>query len=105
MTVLAIPINVPAGANCLSFDFRFLSEEYPDFINSQFNDAFIAELDSSDLGLVGLDVISGLENDFALDRDRRSADGPLGQAGLVGAQWRRERRTAARARRCGPRRR
>src|SRR3954464_6237041 len=30
VTVLAIPISVPAGANCLSFDFRFLSEEYPD---------------------------------------------------------------------------
>ena len=34
VTVLAIPISVPAGANCLSFDFRFLSEEYPDFVDS-----------------------------------------------------------------------
>ena len=104
MTVLAIPINVPAGANCLSFDFRFLSEEYPDFIDSQFNDAFIAELDSSTWVSSG-PVITGLENDFALDANGRPADGPLGQAGLSARRRRRERRTAARARRCAPRRR
>jgi hypothetical protein len=71
-TVLAIPITVPAGANCLSFDFRFLSEEYPNFVGSQFNDAFIAELDSSTwtTSSSATDAtISGLDNDFALDPD------------------------------------
>ena len=81
VTVLAIPINVPAGANCLSFDFRFLSEEYPDFINSQFNDAFIAELDSSTWVSSG-SVIGGLENDFALDATGAPLTVHSAQAGL-----------------------
>jgi hypothetical protein len=71
-TVLRIPINVPVGTgiNCLSFDYRFLSEEYPDFITSQFNDAFVAELVTRG----GLSTwttsgseITGLASDFALD--------------------------------------
>jgi hypothetical protein len=69
-TVLAIPIVVPAGANCLSFDFRFFSEEYPTFVGSSFNDAFIAELDASTWTTAG-STITGLENDFALDPDGR----------------------------------
>lgn len=41
VTVLKLDVNVPASANCLSFDFRFLSAESP----GTFNDAFVAELD------------------------------------------------------------
>jgi hypothetical protein len=43
--VLRIGIDVPAGARCLSLRFRFLSEEYPEYVHTGFNDAFIAELD------------------------------------------------------------
>lgn len=52
-TVIQTGFNVPlspAGAplaTCLSFDLRFLSEEYPDRIASAFTDAFVAELDTS----------------------------------------------------------
>ena len=46
-TVLSLVLNVPGGADCLALDYRFLSEEYPDYVNSEFNDAFIAELDGS----------------------------------------------------------
>ncbi len=46
VSVLQVGLQVPAGANCLSFAFRFLSEESPDPANP-FNDAFIAELDES----------------------------------------------------------
>jgi hypothetical protein len=46
VTILKIDLSVPAGVNCLSsLDFRYLSEEYPKFVNTSFNDAFIAELD------------------------------------------------------------
>lgn len=45
--VLKIDLNVPAGANCLSFGFRFLSEEYPEYVGKKYNDAFIAELDKN----------------------------------------------------------
>lgn len=48
-TQLAIRMNRPAGATCFSFDFSFLSEEFPEFIGSQFNDAFTAEIIESDI--------------------------------------------------------
>jgi hypothetical protein len=43
VTILRIRIRVAKGANCLSFRFKFLSEEYPEFAGSEFNDAFLAE--------------------------------------------------------------
>ena len=36
----------PAGGNCLAFDFKFLSEEFDEFVNKGFNDAFIAQLNT-----------------------------------------------------------
>jgi hypothetical protein len=47
VTVLRVAVTVPAGANCLSLDFRFLSEEFPTFVGGTVNDAFVAELDGS----------------------------------------------------------
>jgi hypothetical protein len=48
VTVLKVDLNVPASTNCMTLDFRFLSEEYPEFVGDNFNDAFVAELDTSD---------------------------------------------------------
>ncbi len=42
-TVLKLDVKVPSGANCATFSFRFLSEEYPEYVGRQYNDAFIAE--------------------------------------------------------------
>jgi hypothetical protein len=47
VTTLAIDLNVPAGRNCVQFDFAFYSEEFPEYVGTEFNDAFVAELDSS----------------------------------------------------------
>ena len=47
VSILKTDFTAPAGANCLTFDFKFLSEEYPVFVGSSVNDAFIAELDTS----------------------------------------------------------
>jgi hypothetical protein len=49
VTVLEIPFVTPAGAgaSCLSFDLRFLSEEYPSRLASAFDDAFVAEMDAT----------------------------------------------------------
>lgn len=47
VSVLKVDLAVPATANCLSFDFQFYTEEYADFVGQQYNDAFIAELDTT----------------------------------------------------------
>jgi hypothetical protein len=47
VVIMRIDLDIPRGANCLSFNFRFLSEEYPEFVDDIYNDAFIAELDRS----------------------------------------------------------
>jgi hypothetical protein len=47
VTVLRVDFTAPADANCLSFDFRMLSREYPSYVGGKYNDAFIAELDKS----------------------------------------------------------
>jgi hypothetical protein len=47
VTILRIRVAVPKQANCLSFRFKFLSEEYPEYVGSEFNDAFLAEIDHS----------------------------------------------------------
>jgi CSLREA domain-containing protein len=65
VTVLKVDMNVPAQANCLTIDFRFLSDEYPQFVNSSFNDAFIAELDSTTWTTSGSTISA--PNNFAFD--------------------------------------
>jgi hypothetical protein len=45
VTVLKVGVNVPAGANCATLDYRFLSEEFDEYVGSEYNDAFIAEID------------------------------------------------------------
>jgi hypothetical protein len=71
VSVLRITVRVPSSANCLSFRFRFLSQEFPKFVGSQYNDGFIAELDSStwDSGANGsvTDPHISAPRDFAVD--------------------------------------
>ena len=47
VTILKVDLTVPSGRNCLSVDFRFFSEEFPEFVGKSVNDAFVAELDQS----------------------------------------------------------
>jgi uncharacterized repeat protein (TIGR01451 family) len=65
VTILKIDLQVPANRNCLTFDFRFLSEEFPEYVGSSFNDAFIAELDSSTWSTSGSTITAA--NNFAFD--------------------------------------
>ncbi len=65
VTVLRIDLDVPVGANCLSIDFRFLSDEYPEYVNSIYNDAFIAELDTSTWTTSGSTITA--PNNFTFD--------------------------------------
>ena len=87
VTVLKTDISVPTGANCLTFDFKFLSEEYPGFVGTQYNDAFIAELDNSTWTTTG-SVISA-PNNFAFDSSNNvvsiNSTGLGGMSGAAGA--------------------
>jgi hypothetical protein len=67
VTTFPVTFTALAVNGCLGFDYRFLSEEYPRFIHSEFNDAFIAELDTTTWS-TSAGTISGLPgSDFALD--------------------------------------
>jgi len=67
VVVLRIDLDVPASANCLvGMDFRFLSEEYPEYVGTRYNDAFIAELDRSTWRTSGVSDIVAPDN-FAFD--------------------------------------
>ena len=48
LVTLKVDVDVPSGLNCLRTDFRFLSEEFPEYVGQTVNDAFVAELDQSD---------------------------------------------------------
>jgi hypothetical protein len=68
-SVLRIPFT--ATGTCLRFDVAFLSDEYDEFLNDQYNDAFIAELDSSTWSTSGSAIDA--PGNFAFD----DADRPL----------------------------
>ena len=65
VSVLRIDLNAPAASNCLTFDFKFLSEEFPFYVGSQFNDAFIAELDATTWTTTASTITA--PNNFAFD--------------------------------------
>ena len=65
VSILKLDLNVPAGVNCARFNFAFYSDEFPEFVGSSFNDAFIAELDSSTWTTSGSTITA--PNNFAFD--------------------------------------
>lgn len=66
VTVLRIDLDVPSGVNCLvGIEFRFLSDEYPEFVGTAFNDAFILELDATSWTTSGSEISA--PDNFAFD--------------------------------------
>ena len=62
---LGLQLRVPADRNCANVDFAFYSEEYPEWVGSEFNDTFTAEVGGTDLTISGTEVIAPLN--FAFD--------------------------------------
>ena len=83
VSVLRLRVPVTANDNCLSFEFRFLSEEFPEFVNAGFNDAFIAELRNSNWS-TNSGAISA-PNNFAFD----AANNPITIDSVGEPPWRR----------------
>lgn len=79
VTILRIVVRVPEGKNCLSFRFKFLSDEFPEFVDAQYNDAFIAELGTSDWSTFS-------KEDPRIEAPNNFAAGPDGNPISVNAQ-------------------
>ena len=88
VSILRLDLQVPSGAQCLAFDFTFGSEEYPEFVGS-FNDAFLAELDTSSWVMSGNTITA--PHNFALDSEGGvvSVNGTFFDPGrvIVGGGW------------------
>jgi hypothetical protein len=85
VSILRIDLNAPLGSNCLTFDFKFLSEEWPFYVGSAFNDAFIAELDATTWTTSG-SVITAPDN-FAFDSSHNVVSiNSTGLGGMSAAQ-------------------
>ena len=65
VSILRLDLMIPAGADCLSFDLAFQSEEFPEYVNLGFNDAFLAELDTSNWSVEGATITA--PHNFAFD--------------------------------------
>lgn len=53
---MEMELDVPFGANMMTFDFKFFSEEFPQFIDSQFNDGFVVEIGESSFTVDGSEL-------------------------------------------------
>ena len=79
VTILKVDLNVPVGLNCLSIDFRFLSDEYPEFVDTTLQRRVhrrarhlgLDDLGLRDHGAPQLRVRSGPQRDLDQRRRRR----------------------------------
>lgn len=69
--ILKVNVNVPRGANCLTVTFRFLSEEFDEFVDTEFNDGFLAEIGPSTWLSKRGDPAIKSPNNFAFDREKK----------------------------------
>lgn len=66
MVRLHMQLKVPDNANCVAFDLDFLSEEFPEWVGSQYNDTFTAQLNNSAISVDQNNQVNAPGN-FAFD--------------------------------------
>ncbi|MCB9124674.1 MAG: choice-of-anchor L domain-containing protein [Caldilineaceae bacterium] len=64
---LHLQLKVPDKINCASFGFAYYSEEFPEYVNSQYNDTFSAQINESDLPIT--DNAVSAPGNFAFDTE------------------------------------
>lgn len=87
-----LTLKVPQNAQAFSFDFMFMSHEYPVYVGTQFNDKFLAILDSSTFkGNISFDkngncisINNALFQECDPNAPNKKSTCNLGAAGLVG---------------------
>ena len=80
---MKVDFVAPGDLNCLNMDYRFFSEEFPEYVNSGFNDAFIAELDTTTWSLVP-DPSTGTDDDHGAGTTSRPATATASRSSTVG---------------------
>lgn len=73
MVEMRILLDPPDGVTCMAFDLAFASEEFPEFVDSQYNDVFTAQVNDTSqtisLDTEGKPVVNAPGN-FAFDLNR-----------------------------------
>lgn len=87
MVQVTADIPVPAGAKCWLVDWKFFSEEFPEFVGSSVNDTFLIEVGSSNISFNGPNVIA--PNNVAFDANGQvisiNTTGALGMSSAAAA--------------------
>lgn len=65
---LRVDLQIPEGRNCLTLDYRLLTEEFDEFVGAEFNDAFLAEINESSFTLQSDGTVIA-PNNFAVGPD------------------------------------
>jgi len=80
---MELELNVPENANTVSFDFKFFSEEFPEFVGSEFNDGFVVEVGESTFDVNG-NNLSAPDNVVFDENGRPITINTTGNLGMMG---------------------